>query len=442
MKFPLWRSSALTLVFTLLTTATTVAGEAAAEGSNWPNWRGPDGNGVSPAKNVPLKWSADDNVAWRVALPGQSGATPCVWGERIFLTSVDGDDLVLLCFDTSGKQQWRQVVGSGDKKVRGDEGNMASPSPTTDGKHVWAMMGQGSIACYTVAGKPVWDFNLQERFGKFKIAFGMSSSPVLHDGKLFLQLIHGEGKAATQEAIVVSLDATTGKTLWKIDRVTAASNENEHSYASPMIFDHGDTQYLITHGADYAIAHSLKDGSEIWRLEGLNPQKDPSRRYHPTLRFVASPVANEGIVVVPTAKNGPVVVLDGTIAKGKIDQSSDAHLWTRPQNTPDVPSPLVKDGLCYLCRENGNLMVLDARTGKEHYEERTNRTRHRASPVWADGRIYLTGRDGKVTVVQDGPQFKVLAENETGQEMAASPVIINGRIYLRTFEELWAIDAE
>ncbi len=404
---------------------------------NWGSWRGPTSNGISTEKNVPTEWSTDKNVAWRVALPGPAGSTPVVWGKQIFLTTTRENSLLLMCFGTDGKQQWEQVIGQGNKAARGDEGNSASASPITDGEHVWAFIGTGQLACFTVSGDPVWDANLQERYGKFKIAFGMSATPVLYDGRLFVQLIHGDGNASTQEAVVVAMDAATGKHLWKVDRVTGASNENEHSYASPMLYSFGGTTYLITHGADYTIAYSLEDGKERWRLGGLNPQ---GNSYHPTLRFVSSPAAAEGIVICPTAKNGPVFALDANKTGDLTD--SDAILWIRDNHTPDVPSPLIHEGLIYLCRENGMLLVLEQDTGKEVYMERTHSHRHRASPVLANGNLYLTARDGKITVVKTGRAFEIIAQNDTNETMSASPVISNGTIYLRTFDALWAIRAE
>ncbi len=405
---------------------------------NWGSWRGPTSNGISTETGLPTEWSADKNLAWKVPLPGPAGATPVVWGDRIFLTTIDGEKLLLLCIGTDGKEQWRHEVGRGNKDVRGDEGNSASPSPITDGKHVWTFMSTGHLECVTVDGKSVWKVNLQDRFGEFDIAFGMSATPVLHNRRLFVQLIHGDGKPDTQEAMVAAIDATNGKTVWKTDRVTAAAKENEHSYASPILYDFGGLTYLITHGADYTVAYSLEDGKEIWRLGGLNPHEDPKRDYHPTLRFVASPAAAEGIIVCPTAKNGPVFAVRAD-AKGDLTNDENAIKWVRDKNTPDVPSPLILDDLVYLCRENGMLLVLDRETGEEVYMERTHNNRHRASPVYADGHIYLTARDGKITVVKTGPKFEIVAQNETGEAMSASPVIANGTIYLRTFDSLWAI---
>lgn len=405
---------------------------------NWPNWRGPHGNGISSEKNVPAEWGPEKNVAWKVALPGPAGATPVVWGEQIFLTSVnEAGELLLMAFDTAGKEQWKQVVATGNQTARGDEGNSASPSPVTDGKHVWTFMGEGTMACYTVEGKEVWKFNLQDRYGKFSIQFGMSSTPVLDNGVLYIQLIHGEGNPKTREAVVVALEGLTGKEVWKVDRPSDAEAENEHSYASATMYDDGKTKMLLSHGADFIVAHDLKDGHEIWRCGGLNRRDDTVLPYDPTLRFVASPVSAPGIIVVPTAKQHPVLAIrpDG---KGDITSDAKQHLWTW-KRTPDVPTPVIVDDLVYLCMENGNLTVLEAMSGKEVYSEATHRQRHRASPVYADGKLYLTARDGRITVVQAGREFKVLSVNELGEDQSASPAISNGTIYLRTFQHLWAI---
>lgn len=410
----------------------------AARAENWPSWRGPTGNGLSSEKNLPVEWSPTKNVAWKVALPGPAGATPVIWGNQIFLTSVnDAGELLLIALDTSGKELWTQVVASGNKTARGDEGNSASPSPVTDGRHVWTFMGEGTLACYTTDGKEVWKTNIQDHYGKFSIQFGMSSTPVLDDGVLYLQLIHGEGNPQTREACVVALDGATGKEVWKVDRPSDAEAENEHSYASAMLYHDGEKKLLLSHGADFIVAHDLKDGHEVWRCGGLNRRDDPVLRYDPTLRFVASPVAVPGLIVVPSAKGHPVIAIkaDGS---GDITDVAEKHLWAW-KKTPDVPSPLVVDDLVYLCMENGNLTVLEAKTGMEVYSEATHRQRHRASPVYADGKLYLTARDGRIHVVQAGREFKILAVNDLGEDQSSSPVISNGTIYLRTFQHLWAI---
>jgi len=403
-----------------------------ARGENWPHWRGPTYNGICTETEVPLTWSKTDNVAWRLPLPGPAGATPVIWGENIFLTTTAGEELQLWCVDTSGEVHWKRTVGEGNKNVRGDEGNSASPSPSTDGEHVWTFMGNGDLACYDLEGNRIWGFNVQDRYGKLKIAFGMTSTPVLDKDRLYLQLIHGEGNPQTREAVVFCLDKLTGNEIWQQPRPSDGRKECEHSYASPTLYRDSSREFLITHGADYTVGHSLEDGTETWRLGGLNPPGN----YDPTLRFVASPVAAGGIIIVPTAKRGPVVAIKPT---GRGDITGTSHELWRYDKTPDVPSPLVHGGLVYLCSQNGNLTVLDAESGERYYENRTERDRHRASPVYADGRIYLTARSGVVTVCKAGKEFEILAQNEIGESTSASPAISNGTLYLRSFEALYAI---
>jgi outer membrane protein assembly factor BamB len=411
----------------LVTIVLVVCGQS-ARADNWPQWRGPTNNGVSRETNIPAEWSADKNIDWKLKLPGSSGATPIVWGERIFLTSADGDDIVLLCVSTDGKVLWKSSLGHGKGRFRYDEGNNASPSPSTDGKHVYAFAGTGDFACFDFDGKQVWHFNAQERYGKFRIMHGMHTTPVLDGDRLYFQLLHSNG------AWVIALDKATGEEVWKVARTSDARAECKEAYTSPCIWRNGKEEYLVTLGCDYAIAHRLSDGSEIWRLAGLNPKKG----YNPTLRLVASPLATPDLIIVPSAKDGPVVGLKPD-AHGLVETGSDFEQWVRPHNTPDVPSPLVYDGLLYLCREYGALICMDARTGKELYTESLHKARYRASPVYADGKIYLTARDGVVTVVQAGPKFKQLFVNRLPDQLAASPVVANGRLYLRGFDALYAI---
>jgi outer membrane protein assembly factor BamB len=283
------------------------------------------------------------------------------------------------------------------------------------------------LGCFDFDGNEVWKFNAQERYGKFSLQFGMHSTPLLYGDRLYLQLFHTAG------AWVVALDKETGKDIWKVARESDGVAECLDSYASPCIWHKGKDAYLITHGNDYAIAHRLEDGAEIWRVGDLNPKSN----YNRTLRFVASPVATADLIVVPSAKHGPVVGVKPD-ASGLL-MSGNPHEQWRAKDTPDVPSPLVHDGLVYLCRENGTLVCLDAKTGTQHYAQQLHRESYRASPVYADGKVYVTARDGVVTVVKAGPQFEQLASNELLDRTYASPAISNGRIYLRGWAALYAI---
>jgi outer membrane protein assembly factor BamB len=398
---------------------------------NWQQWRGMHNDGISNETEAPIQWSQTENVKWRLPLPGEAAATPIVWEDKIFLTSAEGDALVLMCISAEGKELWKRTLGHGNRDVRSGEANFAAPSPVTDGEHVWAFLGTGDLACYDFEGNQVWHTNIADRYGKFRLGFVMSSTPVLDKDRLYVQLIHSNAW------LVLSLDKMTGKEVWKHDRKSDATAECEHAYTSPILYRDAEREYLVVHGADYVTAHSLEDGSEIWRCGGLNPISS----YNYSLRFVTSPVATEGLIVVPSAKNGPVLGINPAAAPGDITDS-EWQIWKRQRGTPDVPSPLIHDGLVYLCRENGNLICLDATTGEQLYRERTHLHRHRASPVYANGHIYLTSRDGVITVVKAGREFEIVASNSMGEIIAASPAIANGTLYLRSYQALYAIGGE
>jgi outer membrane protein assembly factor BamB len=401
---------------------------AAARAENWPQWRGPNLDGVSRETNLPAEWGPDKNIAWKLKLPGMGGSTPAVWGDRIFLTCEDGADLVLMCVGTDGKELWKGKVGAGRLRSRGDEGNGASASPCTDGKHVYAFVGTGDFACFDFDGKEVWRFSVHERYGRYRTMHGLHTAPVLHGDRLYLALIHTNG------SWVVALDKADGKDVWKVERKSDGRNECKDSYATPTVWSNGKDAYLVVHGNDYTTAHRLDDGSEIWRLGDLNPPD----RYNEWFRFVASPVATPELIVSPTAKNGPVVGVKPD-ATGLIKAGGPGEQWRRATGTPDVSSPLVHGGLVYLSGERGQLTCLDAKTGQTKYSEKLHAARYRASPVYADGKVYLTARDGVMTVVAAGPKFKRLAENKLPDETAASPAVSGGRIYLRGFAALYAI---
>ncbi len=398
-------------------------------GEDWPRWRGPRNDGTSTETGLPSQWSATQNIKWRMELPGPAPSTPIVWNDRIFLASAEGSSLVFLCLDTNGKMLWKKTLGAGNYEIRGDESNAASPSPSTDGQSVWVKLGTGLLACFDFSGNAVWQFDLQERYPKFNMYHGMSSSPLLEGDRLYLQLLHSDAQ------LVIALDKATGKETWQHERKSDAGMESLHSYASPFLYRFEGQEFLLVHGSDVITAHDLKDGRELWRCGGLNN----GLVYNPFFRFVASPVASAGLIVAPSAKNGPVLGINPAGASGDITSNKSQFHWKLAENTPDVPSPLIHAGLVYLCRENGVLLCIDAKTGQQYYMERTHNMRHRASPVYADGKIYLAAADGTVTVVKAGKKFELLATNSIPERTSASLAIANGVIYLRTFKALYAI---
>jgi outer membrane protein assembly factor BamB len=419
-----------------------VAAPAAAD--NWPQWRGPRNDGLAEAGGIPAKWSKTENVAWRTTLPGRAGATPCIWGDRIFLTSNEGDDLVLLCVNApDGAIAWKRKVTSGNQDARSGEGNSASPSPSTDGRHVWVFFGTGVLACYTVDGDEVWKTDVNDRFGRIDIQFGMTSTPVLDGDALYLQLIHGAMKLGddTRTGKVVRLDARTGKTVWEVDRVTNADFECKHSYASPFLYRHDGREFLVVHGADCITGHALADGRELWRFGGLNgPTATNPKPHDQTFRFVASPGVGPGTIIVPTCKGGPTVALRVTDdLVGDCTNKPAVVKWVN-KITPDVSIPLVADGLVYMLHKDGKLQCVDLETGADVYYERTHTAQHRSSPLLADGRIYFGSNDGWVTVVRPGRTFEQLDSVDMGGEaVMASLVAVDGTLYVRSYDALYAI---
>jgi outer membrane protein assembly factor BamB len=215
-----------------------------------------------------------------------------------------------------------------------------------------------------------------------------------------------------------------------------------------VLWRNGKDAYLVVLGCDYCTAHSLKDGSEIWRVGDINPQA-PKQKYNSAYRIIATPAVAADVIVVPTARDGPVIGIKPE-AKGMIKTGDTFERWRVPgmgggplSKTPDVSAPLIHDGLVYICRqygkEPGAFICMDAKTGQEVYYESIHESRYRASPVAGDGKIYMAARDGVVSVIKAGRKFELLAANKLPDQITASPAIADGRIYLRGFTTLYAI---
>ncbi|MCS6865870.1 MAG: PQQ-binding-like beta-propeller repeat protein [Gemmataceae bacterium] len=392
---------------------------------NWPQWRGPKNDGHSNEKGLPTEWSSDKNILWKLKMPGQGSSTPAVWGKRIFLTSADGDDIVLLCVSTDGQEQWKQKLSNtGRVKYKGGEGNDASASCSTDGRYVWTFVGNGQLVCYTVDGKLVWNKDLQS-YGRFNIQFGCHWTPVLYKGNLYVQVMHRGAQK------LVAFEATTGRELWQVDRPGYGRGESPDTYASPFIWEGEGGPLLVAHGNDYCTGHKLDNGEEVWRVYGLNPTNNSA------WRFVSCPLVTADLIVVPSCKNGPTVAFHPVGAKGRIDPDNKNELW-RIKSTPDVVAPIRVEDVVYFT-DNGPFTAVDAKTGTQLYREQLTKALHRAQMVAADGKIYITAVNGATDVVQAGRTFQRISTNKLPDTFYASPAIADGRIYLRGWDYLWAI---
>lgn len=403
---------------------------AAATAADWPQWRGPKNDGHSTEKGLPTEWGTDKNVAWKLKMPGIGAGTPVVWGNKVFVTSVDTDDIVMLCIGTDGKEKWKgKLSNTGAKRYKNPAGadvSDASASCTTDGKHVWAFSGNGALVCFTVDGKQVWS-NDVSKFGKIEIAFGSHWTPVLHEGKLYLQVMHRKAQK------LVRYDAATGKEEWVVDRPGRSKGESPDVYASCFIWEGEGGPLLISHGNDFCTGHRLVDGSEVWRVQGLNPTDNNG------WRFVSNVLVTPDLIIVPSCKNGPTVGLNPVGAKGNIDPDNGAEIW-RIKSTPDVVSPIRVGNVIYLCG-HGSFAAHDAKTGKQLYQGNVTKGYHWSNMVAADGNIYATSQEGVTDVLQAGKEFKKIATNTLPDKIFGSPAIAEGRIYFRGYGYLWAIGA-
>ncbi len=297
-----------------------------AKSENWPNWRGPGFNGSSPESGLPTTFSKTENVAWSLDLPGPSAATPIIWGDRVFISSVDSlsKSLVALCYDTgSGRLVWSNQVASG-MISRDNLSNFAGSSPVTDGKLVYYFYASGELAAYDFSGKQIWARNIQKDYGAFAFLWTFSASPLLFDGKLYIQVlqrnrpVNGRGRTdGPIDSYLLALDPQTGKELWKQVRPADAKDESLEAYSTPIPFKHENRTEILVVGGDCITGHEPGTGKEIWRWGTWNP----SRIGH--WRLVPSPVAGGGVVLACGPKGSPVYALKAG-ATGKVDDSGVA----------------------------------------------------------------------------------------------------------------------
>jgi outer membrane protein assembly factor BamB len=399
---------------------------ASLHAENWPQWRGPLLNGASAETNLPLKWTADSNIAWKLPLPDWSGATPIVWGDLIFLNVAQGSALSLWCVDRRGPTVlWKAALGSGNHQEQ--KQNMSSPSPVTDGSHVYVMTGTGILKGFDFKGQELWARDIQHEYGRFGLNWGYASSPLLYQDALFVQVLHGMKTDAP--SYVLRVDTKTGKTVWKVERPTNAVQESPDAYTTPAIVANGTQTEIVISGGDVVTGHDPASGKELWRLDGLNPSR------HGGYRIVASPVVAGGMILAPSRQNPMIALRPG----GRGDVTQSHKLWQFSRG-PDVPTPVSDGTLVFVVTDNGVAYALDAKTGTTIWgPSRLKSGTYSASPVLADGRVYATNEDGMTTVFKAAATFELLAENPLNDYTLSSPAVSDGQIFIRTAKHLFAI---
>jgi outer membrane protein assembly factor BamB len=417
----------MTRALTTLALATMAVVTLSAD--NWPQWRGPELNGVSKETGLPVKWTTTENIAWKLPMPARSGATPIIWNNTIFLNValLDGEgDLELWAVDrTKGAITWKKPLSGGNNRQR--KQNMSSPSPVTDGRSVWVMTGTGILKAFDFKGTELWSRDIQKDYGSFGLNWGYASSPLLDEGSLYVQVLHG--MKTDDPSYVMRIDAKSGKTLWRVERPTDALLESPDSYTTPALARVGAAKEIVITGGDVVTGHDPATGKELWRAQGLNPGKD--RNY----RIVASPQVVGEIVIAPTRVRPMLALKPG----GRGDVTESHKVWSFDRG-PDVPTPVSDGTLLYSVDDRGVVYALDVKTGAVTYgPERLKPGTYSASPVLADGKIYVTSEEGITSVFAAGPKFQVVAENAVDEYTLSSVAVSNGQIFLRTEKNLYAI---
>jgi outer membrane protein assembly factor BamB len=418
-----------------------LAGQAAA--TDWPHWRGPFLNGSTEEQGLPQSWSPTDNICWTAPLPGPSAATPIISKGRVFISSTvkDSPDLLALCLDAqTGRELWRRKLS--ESALRIPRNTMATPSPATDGRRVAFLYGSGDLAALDFDGTTLWKRNIEAEYGSILCQFGYGSSPLLHDGKLFV-FVQRRDKAWHEaintepfESFLLAVNPATGENLWKHRRVSDALNESLDSYASPIAFDDKGRAEIIVTGADYLTAHDPQTGRELWRY-GYAPVKDTRWRIIPSI------VTGAGLIFGLQPRGGNDLF---AIKSGGAGVLSGGHVaWTFNGPTSDVPTPLFyRDNLYVLDgMRNGKVVTcLDAKTGKVKWQGKIGGGGPwRASLTAADGKLYCVNEDSEAIVLaaNDGP-LKVLSRvNMQDGPVQACIAIANGHLFIRTASKLFCV---
>lgn len=391
---------------------------------DWPRFRGPTGQGLSTATDLPVHWSATENVAWKTAIPGEGGSSPIICGERVFVTTAaeKGVSCRVLCLDRlTGKTLWdKEVFRQVPPRTR-PENSYATPTPVTDGTRVFAVFAEGSFAAVDFTGEVVWTNRTIKHFS----LHGLAASPILYR-HLLIMPFDGSSPGSDQNlgfekpwdgGFVVALDKQTGHERWRTKR-----GLSRIAHATPIIAAVEGKDVLVSNAGDVLQAHEPLTGERLWSLpaEGSG--------------IAASVVTGEGMLF---ASSG---FAKATMRAVELRPSGGVPLvrWEQQRAVPVVASPVYVDRLLYQVTDKGIAACLDARTGEVLWQERLGGT-HYASPIYGAGRIYFLSEEGDSTVVAAGPEFKILARNSLGEQCRASYAAAGGQLFIRTNQGLYCL---
>ena len=422
---------------------------------NWPQWRGPAGQGVSTETGLPTTWSMSENLAWRASLAGLGTSSPIVWDDRVIVTSQVGgsvlagggahpqlarDDrdlaerenplggrrigrdrtaadvwLVVEAFSRSdGQPLWEYRAKAVDPRPEVHEKhNLATPTPVTDGERVYAWFGNGQIVALDMNGRLLWSRHLGTEIAPFRTQWGHGSSPVLFENTLILLCDH------LSDAYLLALDVRDGKDRWKVDR-----GEGRTSHSTPLVVPGAKGPELLVNSSERIDVYDPRTGALLWFTGAPRQTPIPSAVFHDGRIYLSRGYRNSDYMAIRPGGRGDV---------------TSSHVeWRAPSGGSYVPSILYYDGLLYMTNDVGVMTCADARTGEPVWRQRLGAVFF-ASPVAADGKIYVIAETGETFVLRAGRKAEVLASNDLDGRFIASPAVAHGRLFLRSDEGLFAV---
>ena len=382
----------------------------------WPRWRGPSGQGFASGTSYPDKWSATENVLWKVRVPGEGNSSPIVWGDRIFLTTAHerGRRLSLLAFRRSdGSLLWEAFAPEGRLESVHDKNGHASATASTDGRLVFVSFGSRGLMAFDFDGKLVW----RQDLGALNNYWGSAGSPLLYKDRVIL---YQDQQRA--ESFIAAFDSATGKPLWRTARNASVG------WGTPVAIRAGGRDEIVVNGQYAVVAYDPDNGRELWRVGGT------------TMEVVPTVVVGHGMLFSSSGRAGPTLAIR---PGGQGDVTRTHLVWSSPRGSPFIPSPILHGDQLYMVNDMTSIATaFDAKTGRALWQNRlgaAQREGFSASPVVVDGKIFFTNDEGETFVLRGGGEFNLLHVISIGERTLASPALVDGRWYIRTAGHLFAI---
>ncbi len=415
--------ASLVVGFVVQTALLGAAGKPVIE--NWPGFRGPRGDGSSLELDLPVRWSAGENVAWKTPIPGKGHSSPIIWNDRVFVvTCLEATaERALLCLErTTGKVLWQRTVLNAPLERVHAQNSRASSTPLTDGERVYVSfldvdpqdpekkLGKMFVAAYDFSGKQLWE----ARPGPFSSVHGYCASPILYQDKL---IVNGDHDG---ESFLVALNRKTGATEWKVER-----EHRTRSYCTPLIRELDGQPHMMLAGNKCVASYNPSNGQRQWIIDG------------PTEQFVAAPVFNGKLLFITAGYPELHMLAINPRGKGNI---TDTNIVWRTRRSPSyVPSPVAFGPYFIVVSDTGMASCLQADDGQRLWHERLPGNRYSASPVATSEHVYFLNDRGTVSVVEPGAALSVVATNELGEPTDASPAFSHGQLFIRGEKHLFAI---